>query len=216
MGILGKLRDQYQTHGARKFIIWLTKQALKNLHTYLCDYQIIYVIERALDDRMPDVHSKIPTQFVYGSVSDLMRFRYIRKPWRHYRKILEDRFQRGQTCILAFHENMLIGYVWITDRPETDRNLGITINPAEGESYGFDLYVLPEYRKDFVGIELISRWLRDARDAGKTKAIGVVASNNRPMLMTTRLVFGFRRKREVRSMEFFKRWGHVIGETELS
>jgi len=215
MGILGKLRHQYQTNGAKEFAIWFTKKALMSLQAYLCDYHTSFVIERAIDEKIPDIHAKLPVRFVHGSVDDLMRFRHIRKPWGHYRKILEDRFRSGRTCILALHENELIGYVWITDRPETDRNLGLTIRPAEGESYGFDLYVLPEYRKDLVGIELIIRWLEHARDGGKTKAIGVVSSKNQPMLVTTRLVFRFRRTREVRSVEFFKRWGYAAGAKEL-
>jgi GNAT superfamily N-acetyltransferase len=215
MGVLNKWRDQYRMQGAIPFAVWFAKSALGTLRANLCNYHVTYVIERPLDAKIPEVHSKLPVQFVYASANDLMRFQNIRQPWRHYRKILEDRFRSGQTCLLALHENRLLGYVWVTDRPETDRNLGITVRPAAGESYGFDLYVLPEYRKDLIGIDLIRLWLHHARQTGKVKAIGMVSAKNQPMLMTTQIMFRFRRTREVRSIEFFRKWGFVIGEKFL-
>jgi hypothetical protein len=81
----------------------------------------------------------------------------------------------------------------------------LTIQPQEDESYGFDLFVLPEYRKFLVGYELISRWLQYSKEAGKAKAIGVVATWNKPMQMTTKLVFGFKVIWKVRSVELFKK-----------
>jgi hypothetical protein len=62
----------------------------------------------------------------------------------------------------------------------------------------------------------VSRWLRYSREAGRSKAVGVVAAQNQPMLMMTKLLFGFRKTKELRSIEFFRHLGVVISEREIS
>lgn len=143
-------------------------------------------------------------------------FRGVLKPWDRFHRLYKERFQRGQTCIICFHRGKAIGYIWISFISETDKHYGLTVKPKNNESYGFDLYVLPEYRKFLVGFELISRWLKFSQDSGKEKAIGMVASYNHPMLVTTKLVFGFKKTKEVRAIEFFRRRGFVISKKDLS
>lgn len=210
-----KIRQYYHENGLSKSALWVTSKSLKSFVTAFVNPRTCYIIEKLLEDKLPNMKAKLDVTFRSGCIEDFESFQYELRPWRRFRKIFSDRFRNGKTCIVCLRQSQAIGYIWITDLTETDKNLGITIRPKNDESYGFDLYVLPEYRKHLVGYELISHWLHQAQEEGKRKAIGIVASYNHPMLMTTKLVFGFKKTKEVRSIEFFRRRGFVIQERDL-
>ncbi|MBA4367693.1 MAG: hypothetical protein C0403_08650 [Desulfobacterium sp.] len=174
-----------------------------------------YVIEKSLSGNIPFIEAKIDVMFRMAEIQDVDYFKDILKPWNNWFAIIKNRFEKRQTCILCFHENSAIGYIWISFVPETDKKLGITVRPRDDESYGFDLFVLPEYRKFLIGYELISRWLQYSKASGREKAIGVVAAWNKPMQMTTKLVFGFKVMEKIRSVEFFKKRGFIISSKKI-
>lgn len=173
------------------------------------------VIGKSLSGEIPFIKAKLDLTFKRAEEQEIDYFRDLLKPWDTWSRITRKRFEKGQTCIMCFHENRAIGYIWISFVPETDRNIGLTVRPRENESYGFDLFVLPEYHKFLVGYELISRWLQYSKASGREKAIGVVAACNKPMQMTTKLVFGFKAIKKIRSVEFFKKRGFIISSRIL-
>jgi GNAT superfamily N-acetyltransferase len=213
---VGKIKMRFYELGLGRTAVWVMNKAVTSALTAVCRQQTCFIIQRSLDGRLPEMHAKIPLSVRFASIDDLSCFQGIREPWSRYQRIFRERFRRGQTCIISFHQEKAVGYLWMTDIPESDKRLGLTITPDAEESYGFDLYVLPEYRRELVGFDLVSRWLTHARSSGKRRAIGVVASQNQPMLIMTKLAFGFRRAREVRSLEFFRSFGVIIDEKELS
>ena len=102
-----------------------------------------------------------------------------------------------------------IGYIWLSFTGEYERNLGIKIQTNNKESYGFDLFVVPEYRKFSIGFELIRRWLKLSKESGKEKAMGIVANYNEPMLVALKL-FGFKVKERIHSIEILKLKGITL------
>lgn len=201
-----KIGRYYAENGLVKTIRRVTYKSLEiiiNIRKY-------YVLEKSLSGKVPFIKAKLAVTFKVAEVEDMDSFKDMLEPWNHWYKIIGKRFEKGQTCIICFHENRAIGYVWISFVPETDRKLGLTVRPRDNESYGFDLFVLPEYRKFLIGYELISRWFQYSKACGREKALGVVVDWNKPMLMTTRLVFGFKVTREIRAVEFFKKRGLII------
>ena len=169
------------------------------------------MIEKDLDREPLFIKAKMDIKFKVADPGDFETpQRAHMLPWKYYRAVYDDRIGRGVTCIIGFAGPQAVGYIWLTSFAEKDRKLGFTIKPGQDEIYGLDLYVLPEYRRYLVGYELISLWLKHAYQTGKKRAIGVVAEWNKPMLMTSALVFGFRKTKTMYSLEFFKRIGLLI------
>ncbi|MDP2853984.1 MAG: GNAT family N-acetyltransferase [Smithellaceae bacterium] len=201
-----KIGRYYAENGLVKAMRWIVGKSIKRI----IDIRKFYILEKSLSENVPFIKAKIDVMFRMAEVQDIDYFKDILKPWDYWSGIIKKRFEKRQTCIICFHKNCVIGYVWISFVPETDKTLGLTVRPRDNESYGFDLFVLPEYRKDLIGYELISRWLQYSKAYGREKVIGVVAAWNKPMQMTTKLVFGFKLTKQLRSVEFFKRRGFII------
>jgi ribosomal protein S18 acetylase RimI-like enzyme len=173
-------------------------------------YHRWWLIERDVSLELPETASAGPLEYRVCTAADLPLFRSVRSPWRVWRRIFLDRWHRGQLCIACLDSSAVAGYVWIARTPERDRMIGIKIVPGVDESYGFDLYVKPEYRRRGVAFSLISLWLRDARALGKRRATGIVLDSNTRMLMATILGFGFRRVRRFASIELLGRYGVCV------
>ncbi len=204
--MIGKILNHYRVNGVALTVKWGGRRIAERL-VFL---RKSYVVARNLDREPTYIKAKIDVEFKIAGPGDFETLKEHRLPWKYYSSVFEDRINRGVTGIVGFMGSQAVGYIWLTSCREKDRNLGFTITPADDEIYGLDLYVLPEYRKDLVGYELISLWLKQACEAGKKRAIGVVAEWNKPMLMTTRLVFGFRIIKTMYSLEFFKKRGFLI------
>lgn len=166
-----------------------------------------WIIERDVSLELPEITDDGSLDYRVCTAADLPRFQGIRSPWKVWRRIFLERWRRAQLCIACLDSGAVVGYIWVARMPEHDRALGVTVVPAPDESYGFDLYVKPEYRRRGVGFSLIARWLRDARTLGKRRAVGIVLDWNTPMLAATTLGFGFRRARRLASLELFRAYG---------
>ncbi len=201
-----KIGSHYEEKGLVKTMIWIAVKSIRRI----ISINEHYILEKSLSGHVPFLKAKIDVMFKMAEVNDMDSFKDILEPWNFWYRLTKQRFEKGQTCIICFHENRAIGYVWISFVPETDRKIGLTVRPQDNESYGFDLFVLPEYRKFLIGYELISRWLQYSRESGRENVIGSVAEWNKPMLMTTKLVFGFKVTKILRSVEFFQRRGFII------
>jgi GNAT superfamily N-acetyltransferase len=214
-GAAAKLRWYYAEHGFPRTLSWASGKFLRNFLSLLVIFRKFYQIERSLEGGFPVFRSRTDVNCRPGSLKDLEPFREVLKPWGKRYRCFERRLKRGQTCLICLHGEKAVGYIWVSFIREGDRNTGITVCPKDDESYAFDLYVLPEYRQYLVGYELLSRWFQYSREAGRLKCFGVVELKNRPMMITTKLVFGFRVVKRMCSLEFFRRWGIVFGIREM-
>lgn len=169
-----------------------------------------YVVVKELDQKPLYIRAKIDVDYRLAGPDDFDTLEGHMLPWKYYRKVYDERLERGLICMIGFVGPQAVGYIWPTSSPEKDRNLGFTITPGADEIYCLDLYVLPEYRKYLVGYELLSLLLKDAYEAGRKRAIGVVEEWNTPMMMTTKLVFGFRKAKTLYSVTCFRKRGFLI------
>lgn len=206
-----KIGGYYKENGTVKTVLWVADKSLKKI----INIRKFDILEKSLTENIPFIKAKIDVTFRIAEVNDMGYFKDILKPWHVWFRILKKRFEKRQTCIICFHKNCAIGYIWISFVPETDRKLGLTVRPLGNESYGFDLFVLPEYRKFLVGYELISRWLQYSKSFGREKVIGVVRELNKPMQITTKIVFGFKMREKYRSVEFFNKRGIIISSQKI-
>jgi GNAT superfamily N-acetyltransferase len=206
-----KIGRYYKENGAVKTLLRVADKSLK----IIINIRKFDILEKSLSENVPFIKAKIDVTFRIAEIKDIDFFKDILKPWHVWFRILKKRFERRQTCIICFHKNRAVGYIWISFVPETDRNLGLTVRPLDNESYGFDLFVLSEYRKFLIGYELISRWLQYSKLSGREKVIGIVGELNKPMQITTKLVFGFKVREKYRSMEFLKRRGVIISSKKM-
>lgn len=211
MSPIRKIGEYYKKNGAVKTVLWVADKSIKKI----INITKFDILEKSIAGNIPFIKAKIDVTFRIAEVKDMDYFKEILKPWHVWLRILKKRFEKRQTCIICFHKKRAIGYIWISFVSETDRKLGLTVRPLSNESYGFDLFVLPEYRKYLVGYELISRWLQYSKSFGKEKVIGVVREFNKPMQITTKIVFGFKMREKYRSVEFFNKRGFIISSQKI-
>lgn len=213
INLANKLLNYYHENGFSKTFIWLTTKSLKKI--FLLDaVKKVYIFEKKLGDNIPVFNAKIETHLRFGSIKDLEPFHEVRKPWKRWHRFFDQRFQQDKTCMVCFHKDIPIGFIWISFAPHTHENYGLTIHPKDDEAYIFDLYVLPEYRKFQVAFELVSRCLKYLLESGKRKAIGSVQSDNKPNIMLQKLIFGFKITKTIHCFELLKRWGFIIKTKE--
>lgn len=210
--ILWKIKQYSNENGIPKTCFWFAGKTVKLLLFSVIQLKKSYVLERDISGNMPSIKAKMDVTYKFADFKDMESFQGTLRPWRKWSQIFKARFERGQVCIVCLNGNKAIGYVWVSFVPEKDKELGLEINPGEDGSYGFDLFVPPEYRKFLIGYELISRWLKYSRDAGKSKAVGMVMKTNKPMLATSKLEFGLKVRREVHSLEFLRWRGLIISD----
>jgi GNAT superfamily N-acetyltransferase len=210
--VLRKIRHRFEEKGLGKAIIWFIVKSLKGIVLPVVHLRKYYVLERSLTGDLPFIRATMDVTCKLGSIEDLMPFQGVLNPWRRWHRSFEERLRRGQICIVCQRGEQTIGYIWVSSAPEKDKHLGVTIQPGKDGSYGFDLFVLPEYRKFLIGFELISRWLEYARKEGMKRAIGLVQAINKPMLMTTKLAFGFKYASRSYALEFLRYRGVVISK----
>lgn len=201
-----KISLHYTQDGLLKTSIWAACRVMERI-VWL---RRSYIITKNLDREPLYIKARVAVEYKNASRNDFVTFGQHLLPWKYHRDVFDDRIGRDVTCIIGFVGSQAVGFIWMTSRPERDRRLGFTITPNDDELYGLDLYVLPQYRKDLVGYELISIWLNNAYKKGKRRVMGVVEEWNKPMLMTTRLVFGFKIAETLYSVEFFKKKGILI------
>jgi GNAT superfamily N-acetyltransferase len=206
------IRNRIKDAGKRKTGFWIIQRAIVGIVTI----RRSYLFERSLAEEVPKVKSLIRARYEIGqkdSANAFLRSLGIGSLWS---KLTEERLNNGRVGIAASVDGQAVGYIWISFDAEKDKKLGIRVDPKADESYGFDLYVKPEYRRYMIGFGLIAAWLRYSKEMGKKRAIGVVANFNKPMLMAMRLGFGFRRTRIYHSVEFLRWRGILLSKKKVN
>jgi len=168
------------------------------------------VIERDVAAPIPGARRDPDLIYRPCTTDDETAFRGIGPQWRALSRHFKARLDRGHMCIGCFDEGRGVGYIWIATGTEIDRTLGLHVRPKRDQVYGFDLFVLPDYRGRAVGYWLVRSWLDHARRLGKRRATGIVLSTNRPMLMLTRTAFGFKSVHRMRAVQLAGRFGVVV------
>lgn len=93
--------------------------------------------------------------------------------------------KNGYKGYLAFINNELIGYMWWVDNKiiPTKNHPSIfrfELCLKDDDIYWFDLFIVPNYRGSGYAVEFISKITFELRKLGYNRAMGLVASDNRP------------------------------------
>jgi len=218
MGVVMFVQEKvtkFRLHSRERGITWAARWAGREAFRRIARIRQVDLLAREVLGEFPRIRSKTAIEFVrIGQYGTIDSDRLIRA-WPKHRKLFEERLRRRQICIAGFNGDSPVGYTWVSVIPVTDASLGLTIAPREDETYGFDLYTLPEYRPQLVGHELITRYLECTKELGRRQALGWVENSNQLMQITIRVVFGFRTIGRVRSVELFGKYGIIVSREVL-
>lgn len=210
------LKQRRTKDGLANTIVWMSQKTVQAGTGVLLRRRSSYLLRRNTTSDVRPIRSTLPTEIRTVSVDEPRYLEGIRSPWTNWHRVFLKRWERGQVCLACLKDNRALGYIWISEIEERDERIGLTIRPERDETYGFDLYVLPEYRKCLIGFELVGQWLTCSRDAGKHVAIGVVETHNKPMLMLLRLAYGFKVWEQYDSLQFLSWRGIVFRRTSFA
>jgi GNAT superfamily N-acetyltransferase len=115
------------------------------------------------------------------ALAELNRKRGFMRADRRFARDLEY----GYHGYAGFVGSELIGYYWWVDRTSAPlhpdlANLGLDIHLGEGDVYGYDYFVLEQFRGGGVAGELLNRVEGDLARRGYRTLWGYVVSDNRP------------------------------------
>lgn len=117
--------------------------------------------------------------FQWGTLADLGLFQDVQQQsdvaW--YRELLEQQ----RSCLMAIKEGKLAAYGWFSTQVEPA--LERTYVPlSEGDIYIFDLYTLPDFRRQGIQGRLVKEMLNLAGAEGYKRALSLVSIDNIPSI----------------------------------
>ena len=75
---------------------------------------------------------------------------------------LSERFAAQEHCVVAMMGDRVIGYQWFCDKPSRiEERYGYTVEIPSDAIYGYDAFVLPEYRRAKVWTRFHTFYLKD-------------------------------------------------------
>jgi len=100
----------------------------------------------------------------------------------------QERFNKGDVCFGALHENKVIAYCWtsFTDHYEPSVDALIGVNADAGEVYTYDMFVAPEHRNKKLAAALSTARLRFLRERGYASTKSLILNTNRISLMQSK------------------------------
>lgn len=213
---LDKIARYRRENNLSKTVGWIVVKVIRNVLQTVIDFRVTLFMKKTNINSCPTIKTDFDFQYRVVDSIDNSSFENIYRKTPKNLSVFRERQKRGQTCLACYKCDSVVGYIWISFISETDREHGITLTPDPEESYGFDLYVLPEYRKKAVGFKLINEWILHARSQGRTTCTGFVDRFNKPMLMTMKMIFGFQPIRKHYIVRIFKRYGFVLSTTPIA
>jgi ribosomal protein S18 acetylase RimI-like enzyme len=190
-------------------------RALKAAPRLLVHVRRWYVIERGASGELPPIDTRSSLVWRLADLPDLEPLARLRAPTPEYRTRFRTRFGRGQDCLACLDGTTVAGYYWMSTIKEFEPRVGSMIRPSADESYGFDLFVRPAYRRARVGSQLVVRWLHHVRESGRSKATAVVETTNVASLAMFASL-GFRPTCLLTSVQLFRGQGILLARLDPS
>lgn len=115
--------------------------------------------------------------------------------------------RRGDTGLLAVHEDEAVGWIWLSRVSHRDPWSGLRIHLAPDEGYAYDLWTEPGLRHLLLGQALVGSLLAHAQaDLGLSRVYGWVDNRNRGSEVLLRLL-GFIDAQSVQRVHVLRRVG---------
>jgi RimJ/RimL family protein N-acetyltransferase len=169
-------------------------------------YRRVAVMERPLDQSLPEVTPRVPVRIGLLAAHDLPRYGHFRPDLDP--TSIQRRAEQGHRCFAVWHEGQIVHAGWAATHGAWIDYLGCAFQLEPGEVYQFDSYTAPAFR----GLDLAAArvlWMaRFFRDAGFGRLLAVVWPENAPAFRVLDKA-GYRRRGWIRVLGR-GRWRRVI------
>ena len=133
-------------------------------------YRRMYLLRRPLAEPILDCPTTLPVVIGWLTLEDVQDYLVFR-PDASVHEVTQQ-LLKGDRCIVARHEDRIVGAVWGSSvRITTERSLGRDLPLAAGEAYQYDAYTLPEVRGMGIAPAIGVAFLRHLRDEACVTAI---------------------------------------------
>lgn len=139
-------------------------------------YRRVVLVERALDEPVPEVTARLP--LVIDLLKESEVDEYVGFFPRGNVSETRRRLEAGQLCFVARHRGRLVCANWATTKAAWIPYLGCTIQLAPGEVYTYELFTSPDFRGQNIAPAVKAHQLRQFRRAGYSRAVAVIVPEN--------------------------------------
>jgi RimJ/RimL family protein N-acetyltransferase len=143
-------------------------------------YRRVVLVERALDEPVPEVSALLPVVIDLLKESEVDA--YVGFSLRGNSSETRRRLEAGQLCFVARHEGRLVCANWATTKAARISYLDCTIQLAPGEVYTYELFTSPDFRGQNIAPAVKAQQLRHFRRAGYSRSVAAIVPENRASL----------------------------------
>ncbi|MGH8798924.1 MAG: GNAT family N-acetyltransferase [Casimicrobiaceae bacterium] len=173
-------RSAYPAGNAlRRALVTLRQEGLRSFWFKVlshCGYRRLLLLERPLDQPVPDFTPTLPVEVAMlteSRIDDFLAFRPTT-----VRTDAIERLRSGQMCFVAWHEDRIVAGAWISTRPLWLPYLGCEIAVDPGEAHIYDKFTLPAFRGCGIANAVRTVYLRDLQRAGYRRATSALLPEN--------------------------------------
>lgn len=151
--------------------------------------QIDYLMEMDLEASIPEISLDLKLEWRLAGMDDLPIFKELLPKYRV--KIIEDRFNNGEYCLLAIDKGIIVHYCWIVwEVNYYVKELDFRIQVLPDKSYIYDAFTCPGYRNCGIYSRVLKEWGRRMLVIGK-RGIILYADRKNPAAVQAALRVGF-------------------------
>lgn len=111
---------------------------------------------------------------------------------------LPERFAAQEHCVVAVREDRVIGYQWFCDKPWCiEERYGYKVEIPSDSIYGYDAFVLPQYRRAKVWTRFHTLYLKNLLAQLRRRRVMVMVDQGNIVSMRAHLRCGYRLYRKV-------------------
>lgn len=134
---------------------------------------------------------------------------------RNFPESLPERFAEQEHCVIAMLGERVIAYQWFCDKPSRiEERYGYTVEIPSDSVYGYDAFVLPEYRRARVWKSFHTLYLRDLLARLRRRRVIVMVDQVNSVSMSAHLRMGYRLYRKVYVAKLFGKTVWIIKAVE--
>ena len=112
---------------------------------------------------------------------------------RNFPERLPERFAAQEHCVVATIGNRVVGYQWFCDKASRiEERYGYTVNIPSDAIYGYDAFVLPEYRRARVWKSFHTLYLGNLLTQLRRRRVIVMVDEGNSVSMSAHLRVGYR------------------------
>ena len=125
---------------------------------------------------------------------------------------LRSRSAKGHIAYVATLRRDVVGWIWLSKASLfRDRWIGLKLRFKPDESYIYDLWVYPRFRKSGAGALIMAEALHALQLEGEKQWVyGWIDRDNRPNQLLQRMVFGFESVQSLKYVQILVAFGRVL------